>query len=131
MKNHNIYTDKFILHVIELNSIHLATKEDRDYEIDKWASFFKAKNWEDIRMLINENPSLQSAAETLYQLNMNEQLRETCDRFIRAEARENATKRQIAELTKALADKESEIADKDAEIARLNALLTLQENADK
>lgn len=82
-------------------------------------------------MLINENPSLQSAAETLYQLNMNEQLRETCDRFIRAEARENATKRQIAELTKTLADKESEIADKDAEIARLNALLVLQENANK
>ncbi len=100
IKNQNIYTDKFILHVIELNSIHLATKEDQDFEIDKWASFFKAKKWEDIHMLVNKNPDLQSVAETLYQLNMNEQLRETCDRFIRAEARENAMKHQTTELEK-------------------------------
>ena len=98
IKNNNIYTDKFILHVIELPCIHLATEEDRHFDIDKWASFFKAKTWEDIRMLTDQTPSLQSAAETLYQLNMDEQLRETCDRFIRAEARENAIKRLTAKL---------------------------------
>ena len=115
VKNHNIYTDKFMLHVIELNNINLATEEDRTYEIDKWASLFKAKTWEDIHMIINDNKVLQSAAETLYQLNMDEQFRDTCERFIRAEARENALHLNIAK--------------KDAEIAELKARLALFEQA--
>ena len=141
IKNHNVYTDKFILHVIELNNIELATEEDHNYEIDKWASFFKAKTWEDIHMIIKDNPTLQSAAETLYQLNMDEQFRETCERFIRAEAEKNALHRIKAELTQAneeltLAnkvltaenvEKDAEIADKDAEIAKLTARLALLE----
>ena len=57
VKNHNIYTEKFMLHVIESNSIKLATEEDHNYEIDKWASLFKAKTWEDIHMLVNDNPT--------------------------------------------------------------------------
>lgn len=125
IKNHNIYTDNFILHVIDLNSIHLATKDDLYYEIDKWASFFKAKNWEDIRMLVNENPDLQSVAKTLYQLNMNEQLRETCDRFIRAEARENAIKCQTTELKQI----NSKLKQENTELEQANADLE-QANAD-
>ena len=141
IKNHNIYTDKFILHVIELNSIHIATEEDRSHEIDKWASLFKATTWEDIRMLINDNPTLESAAETLYQLNMDEQLRETCERFYKAEARERGFKNNIARLTKEneeLTKANSELtksnttlsdtlAEKDAEITRLKALLQSQD----
>lgn len=143
VKNHNVYTDKFMLHVIELNNIELATEEDHAYGIDKWASFFKAKTWEDIRMIVDNNPALQSAAETLYQLNMDEQFRETCDRFIRAEAEKNALHRIKAELTQAnealtaenadkdcmIAEKNAEIADKNAEIAELKARLALLEKA--
>ena len=143
VKYHNVYTDKFMLHVIELNNIELATEEDHAYGIDKWASFFKAKTWEDLRMIIDNNPALQSAAETLYQLNMDEQFRETCDRFIRAEAEKNALHRIKAELTQAnealtaenadkdcmIAEKNAEIADKNAEIAELKARLALLEKA--
>ena len=120
IKNHNIYTDKFILHVIELNSIQMATKEDRDYEIDKWASLFKATTWEDIRMLIDDNPTLESAAETLYQLNMDEQLRETCERFYKAEARERGFKNNIARLTK----ENEELTRTNEELTNTNTKLT-------
>lgn len=123
IKNHNIYTDKFILHVIELNSIHMATEEDRNHEIDKWAALFKATTWEDIRMLSNDNPTLESAAETLYQLNMDEQLRETCERFYKAEARERGFKNNIARLTKENEELTKTLAEKEAEITRLKALL--------
>lgn len=129
-KNNIIYTDKFILHVIELNSINLATEEDHIYEIDKWASLFKAKTWEDIHMLINDNPTLQSAAETLYQINMDEQLRETCERFIRAENFQNALKRSNEELIKInekLTQTNEELL---AENAQLKALLTPPDNTD-
>ena len=117
VKYHNVYTDKFMLHVIELNNVELATEEDHAYGIDKWASFFKAKTWEDLRMIIDNNPALQSAAETLYQLNMDEQFRETCDRFIRAEAEKNALHRIKAELTQANEALTAENADKDCMIA--------------
>lgn len=134
IKNHNIYTDKFMLHVIELSNIKLATEEDHEYEIDKWASLFKATTWEDIHMLINDHPTLQSAAETLYQLNMDEQLRETCDRFIRAEAREKALNRINAELSQTNEELSqanealtAENAEKDAQIADLTARIALLE----
>ena len=130
IKNHNIYTDKFILHVIELNNIDLATKEDQDYEINKWASLFKATTWEDIHMLINDNPTLQSAAETLYQINMDERLREECERYTKAAIREEAYNRKIenqaatiSELSQSIADAKAEIADKDAEIADAKATI--------
>ena len=36
-KNSMIYTDKFMIHVINLTCIDLATEEDRFYGIDQWA----------------------------------------------------------------------------------------------
>ena len=138
VKNHNIYTDKFILHVIELNNINLATEEDRAYEIDKWASLFKAKTWEDIHMIIDDNKALQSAAETLYQLNMDEQFRETCDHFIRAETERKALYHINAELTQTneeLSQANEALttanAIKDAKIAELTArLASLEKSSD-
>ena len=41
-----------------------------------WAAFFKAKTWEEMRMLAEKKPGLQSSVETLYQLNCDEQIRE-------------------------------------------------------
>ena len=116
IKNHKTYTDKFVLHVIELNSIHLATDEDRKYEIDKWASFFKAKNWEEIRMLVQENPTLQTAAETLYRLNTDERFRETCERFVRAENEHNVLVRDLADTKAELIDTKAELTDTKAEL---------------
>ena len=45
VKNHLVYSDKFIISVVNLNQIELATKEDQDYNIDYWARIFKAKTW--------------------------------------------------------------------------------------
>ncbi len=56
--NNNICNDNFISRAIELNNIKLATEKDHNYEIDKWASLFKATTWEDIRMIVNDNPTL-------------------------------------------------------------------------
>jgi len=141
IKSHNVYSDKFILHVIELNNIHLATKEDHLYEIDKWASLFKANTWEDIRMLIHDNPTLQTAAETLYRLNMDERFRETCERFKQAEIEHDSilhrnmmltqTNQELTqtnqELTQTNQELTTELAERAAEIARLKVLLEEKE----
>ena len=68
-------------------------------------------------MLAKEMPSLQTSVETLYQLNNDEQIRETCDRFIRAENRERGYKNWIAQQKQELAEKDEELAKKDAELA--------------
>ena len=117
VKNHNVYTDKFIINVVDLTRINMATKEDKLYGVDKWAAFFKADKWEDIIMLADQIPSLQTSVETLYQLNTDEQIRETCDRFIRAENRERGYKNWIASQAEELAKQKDELANKDAELA--------------
>ena len=123
IKNFHEYTDKFVLHMVDLKCIHLATKEDKAHEMDKWASFFKAKTWEELIMLANQMPTLQSSVETLYQLNTDEQIRETCDRFIRAESRERGYKNYIAKLTEEVAEKDAEIAKQEKENEYLKSLL--------
>lgn len=48
VKNYLVYSDKFILSVVNLNQIELATEEDEVHKIDYWARIFKAKTWEEI-----------------------------------------------------------------------------------
>ena len=121
--NHNVYTDKFIINVVDLTRINMATKEDKLYGVDKWAAFFKADKWEDIIMLADQMPSLQTSVETLYQLNTDEQIRETCDRFIRAENRERGYKNWIASQAEELANKDAELAKQKEELAKKDATL--------
>ena len=119
--------------MVDLTRINMATNEDKFYSVDKWAAFFKADKWEDIIMLADQMPSLQTSVETLYQLNTDEQIRETCDRFIRAENRERGYKNWIASQAEELANKDAVIANKDAELAAQKEELAAQkeELADK
>ena len=89
-------------------------------------------------MMIHDNPTLQTAAETLYRLNMDERFRETCERFEQAEIeRDSILHRNMMllqtnqTLTLELAEKDSKIAEKDAKIAELEALLASHNNTDK
>ena len=69
-------------------------------------------------MLADQIPSLQTSVETLYQLNTDEQIRETCDRFIRAENRERGYKNWIASQAEELAKKDAELAAQKEELAK-------------
>ena len=109
--------------MVDLTHINMATKEDKIYGVDKWAAFFKADKWEDIIMLADQMPSLQTSVETLYQLNTDEQIRETCDRFIRAENRERGYKNWIASQAEELANKDAELAKQKEELAKKDATL--------
>ena len=43
VKNYTLYSDKLRLSVLDLTRIDLASKEDKHYHIDYWASLFKAE----------------------------------------------------------------------------------------
>ena len=116
VKNHRIYSDKFTLYVLDLNHIELATREDKRYRIDHWASLFKATTWEEIRMIAKENEALSQAAETIYQLSAEEEIRQRCQAREDYYRRQNGYKQKIEDLT---AENES----LSAENERLLALL--------
>jgi predicted transposase/invertase (TIGR01784 family) len=90
VKTHHLYTSKFVLNVVSLKHIDLATDEDKQFGIDRWARLFKSTTWEDIKMLAKNEPIFQDAAETLYDLNADETIRAQC------RAREDYNRQQSA-----------------------------------
>ena len=78
-KNHNIYSRKFRLSVLDLKQINLATEEDRKYKIDYWANLFKSTTWEELKMIAKSDEYIQEAVNTVYQLSREEQIRLQCE----------------------------------------------------
>ena len=79
IKNYQKYSDKFTIHVLDLTQIHLAEKEDKEYELDRWAKLFNALTWEDFKMISADNEYMQEAGKTLYTLNGDDRIRDRCE----------------------------------------------------
>ena len=137
VKKHTLYSDKLRISVLDLSRIDLATEEDRQYQLDHWAALFKAKTWEELQMLAQNNNYFKEASETVYQLTQEEQIRQQClareDYNRTMKGIENtfaAQKHEIATLKKDLDDANQQISaqnkqlsEKDAMIASLQAQL--------
>ncbi len=78
IKNHNVYTTKFNLYVVDLTQIELATQEDIDTGLVYWTQVFKAKTWEELKQMAERNQELQEATEALYIYNQDEIVKEQC-----------------------------------------------------
>ena len=144
VKNHTLYSDKWRISVLDLSRIDLATEEDRQYQLDYWAALFKAKTWEELQMLAQNNHYFKEASETVYELTKEEQIRQQClareDYNRTMKGIENnfaAQKHEIATLKKDLDDANQQIyaqnkqlSEKDALIASLQAQLA-EKNAHK
>ena len=70
-----------IFFVIELKHIELATEADKQYGIDTWARLFKAKTWEEIKMITKDNPSMNSTAENTELKDENAELKAEVERL--------------------------------------------------
>lgn len=116
VKNSELYSDKFVLSVVNLNQIELATEEDRKYGIDRWAQLFKSTTWEAIKMLAEKNEYLSDAAETMLESSQDISIRTFCEGVEEA-------RRLRRGLEIRLEQAEAELQAKDEEIARLKALL--------
>lgn len=112
VKSHKVYNDNFILSVIDLSHIDLATDEDKRYQIDYWAKLFKAATWEEIHMLAYENEYINEASNTMLWLSAEEDIRKRC------QDREEYY-RDIRTYNKIIAEKDSLIAEKDSRIRQL------------
>ena len=130
-KDNYLYTDKFNLFVVDLNRTDMATDEDKAYKIDTWAKLFKATTWEEIKMITETNPSLNSTAEAIFRSTANHDILEQCrirEDNIAHEKYQNERIKTLTEenqtLTNALAEKNSIISEKDSTIAEKDSIIS-------
>jgi predicted transposase/invertase (TIGR01784 family) len=129
-----LYSSKFLISVVELTQIHLATREDIQAHRDLWASFFKATTWEELNMLAQQDTNIANAVTTVHQLTEDEEFRQ------QYEAREDRIRQQldhdywydteikkhkaiIQEQQTAISEQRAALSEKDARIAELERLL--------
>ena len=130
VNKHYIYNDNFTLNVLDLNQIHLATEKDKASKIDYWAKLFKAKTWEDLKMLAQDNNVFEETCETVYKLNQDKEVRYLCEmreegqRILRTyQSLLKASETALAESTAALAEKDAKLAESTAALAEKDALI--------
>lgn len=123
--------------MLDLTHIDPATEEDKAYQIDYRASLFRAATWEQLQMLAQNNEYFKEAAETVYCLTREEEIRQQCEaredyyrsmngmnRMLRErEVRISEQKAQIAEQGAQISEQKAQIAEQKAIIAALQAQL--------
>ena len=134
VKNKRLYSDKFVLSVVGLTHIELATEEDKNNQLDYWAKLFTATSWEELKMIAEKNPSMTEATQTLYELNADIITQEKCrarreyfrrqntmnrDMALAQEAKEKAEK-ELAEIEVMLDKKEKELGKANEELGKAN-----------
>lgn len=77
--NNNIYSDKLLLNVLDLNQIHLATEDDISSGLQYWARLFKAKTWEELQMLASEYKVFEDITDTMHQALADKKTRMGCE----------------------------------------------------
>ena len=130
VKNHKKYTDKFTLSVLSLSCIDKATVKDKASHLDEWAAMYRAKTWEDLRMLAQKNSDIDNAVTTMFSLSNESLIKEqiwTREEYYRLHRSIDSLiedqKKALADKDKALADQKKELAEKDKQIAELQAQL--------
>ena len=116
---HRIYSSKFAVNVLDLSHIELATQEDKNWNLDFWARLFKAKTWEEMKMIAKDNEYFTEASNTL------------CDLYADLNVRERCRDREDYELEQkylhdTIAQQESMLAQKDNTIAQQQNMLSQQ-----
>ena len=77
--NNKIYSDKFLINVLDLNHPELATEEDITCGLQYWAQLFKAKTWEDLHMLASEYEVFENITDTVEQALADKKIRMECE----------------------------------------------------
>ena len=98
VKNHYTYSDKFVLSVVDLSKIELATEEDDAGGLTYWARLFKATTWEELKMLAEGNEYLEAAAESIFMANAEDIVRQKCRARQEAERYERTVARDMLRL---------------------------------
>ena len=131
------YTDKFRISNVNLTAIDLATQDDIDSGIVKWAKLFAAKTWEDLIMLTKNDSKMDQAVSSAWQLSEDKKIQEQMrrraenewlwkdmeDSVAKAQSQLAEAQSQLEDTQKLLSDKDKQLSDKDKIISKLMAQL--------
>lgn len=129
IKTGQVYSSKFSIHVVDLSRIDLATNEDKEYGIDRWARLFKSKTWEELRMNAEKNPILQQASNDLYTINADEIFRQQARARADAEFWERHTKAKLQKQEEIIQQQAAQLEEKDNFLAKKDHALAEKDNA--
>lgn len=123
VKNHNEYTSKFQLYVLDLNQIELATQEDRKHERDVWARLFQAKTRGDFMSIAQQYKEFEPVINKMNALMSDDAIQLQYDAEETLRNREKGIRKKIHRLEEELADKDERLLNQEARIAELEAKL--------
>ncbi len=72
------YTDKFTFRVLDMSSMDLAAPDES--ALVYWTKLFRASTWEEIRELARKNPYIRKAANAMYEISAEQELRNMIER---------------------------------------------------
>ena len=78
-KNHEVYSDKFVLHVLNLRTLKDDSIIKEPVDLYEWALLFKAGTWEDLKMLAEKNEYIADTIVTLHELSDDEKIQQQCE----------------------------------------------------
>ena len=126
--HHRIYSSKFAVNVLDLSHIELATEEDKEWNLDFWAKLFKAKTWEEIKMLAKDNEYFTEASNTLCDLYADFNVRERCRDREDYELEQKYLHDTIAQQGDKIIQQESMLAQKDDMLVQKDGMLAQKDS---
>ena len=117
VKNHNEYTSKFQLYVLDLNQIELATQEDRKHERDVWARLFQAKTRGDLMSIAQQYKEFEPVINKMNASMSDDAIQLQYDAEETLRNREKGIRKKIHRLEEELADKDERLLNQEARIA--------------
>ncbi len=78
VKNHEIYSSKFILRVLNLKTLENDSIEKEPADLYYWAKLFKATTWEELKMLASKNQDFEDTIVTMQELSADEKIKLQC-----------------------------------------------------
>ena len=81
-KTYSEYSSKFSIIVLSLKNIENASDSDKEgaNSIYHWGKIFRARSWEELKMLAKDNDRMESFVGTIKQLTAEEEVAEACER---------------------------------------------------
>lgn len=129
-KTYSEYSSKFSIIVLSLKNIENASASDREGEnsVYYWGKLFKAKSWEELKMLAKDNDRMESFVGTIKKLTADEEVAEACERRRRYLNDIATYEDEIKSMESEIAEKSQELENKNQELENKNREL---ENKDR
>ena len=108
-----IYSGGLYLSVLSLKHVELATDEDKQQGLDKWAAAFLATTWEEFQMLAAENSVYENIADEIYNALADDAKRDACRRYEEQKAVEARFIRERDDALQKIKEKDAAIQEKD------------------